>query len=733
MSSDPFSLLFGTTHYEYYPAGVLGAGKQYQVIGPFTNSTITYVYDQLGRVTSQDINGAPMTTHYDSLGRVDLTGNSIGSFDRAYDGVTTRLKTMNYRASQGGAIFQTSSYDYFGNDNDRRLQRIKHTKASSAVLSQHEYDYDPEGQIQDWSETLGSGETDWALSYDDAKQLTGVTVGDPRHDHQEFSYQYDAAGNRLLAAVHTIYVHHSGGGELDRIYTANNLNQLDSIASAASPGFESSNPVAITYDTNGNMTFDGSNQTFEWDGADRLAAINYLDTGGRTEFAYDGLGRRVKITEYNGVVGSTIQPATDGNYAPFTSAAFTVATGNYTLIFQGLNPDGGNNMMLIDGVKLGSTTLVTNGGFESPILDPGEAANGGGGDTSWAYDPSNAGIAVSDSYLAIANPAPPDGSNQVGFIEENGFLSQTVAIPTGTYTLNFSAAQSLTVNQSSQAVRVALRGAVASVKTFVWCGNTICEERDATGANVTKRFFAEGEQRVGGTDAGNYYYTRDHLGSVREVTDSTGVVKAEFDYDLWGNQVVVSGSMSIDFGFTGHYFHQPSGLYLAMYRAYNPTLGRWISRDPLNDAEMNQGPNLYDYVGNDPVSAIDLLGLYTQAQLDAAREIALSGLSLRRQQLVALQNGDLQQWAALQGSKVSQGNSEAPLHHNAPLDEWEASPESQENARQNNALLSRATSDSVLSGGDKFWADLQLTEDEALRQILFLRWLNNQKADAGCP
>ena len=140
----------------------------------------------------------------------------------------------------------------------------------------------------------------------------------------------------------------------------------------------------------------------------------------------------------------------------------------------------------------------------------------------------------------------------------------------------------------------------------MWSGTSIAEERDSLGTTVTKRFFAEGEQRLVGSDAGSYYYTRDHLGSIREVVNSSGVVKGMYDYDAWGNSAVVSGTMTLDFGYTGHYFHQQSGLNLSLYRAYNPAMGRWLSRDPLGETA---GINLYAYVSNNSVSALDPFGL----------------------------------------------------------------------------------------------------------------------------
>ena len=582
----------GTTNYVYYSVGVLGGNKLHQTSGPLPNSSITYGYDELGRIVSQDINGSSSSVHYDPLDRVDNTTNVLGSFGRSYDGVTARLQTLNYPNGQ------TASFTYFGNASDRRLQTLQNIAPGSLNLSRHDYTYDPEGQIQTWNKILGTTETDLSFAYDDAKQLLSAT-----RTGLALNYSYDLAGNRLgddFSASH----HVRGGSD----YTANNLNQLDSVLTNSGFGPSNTIPVPITYDANGNMLYDGANKTFEWDLANRMAAINYLDTGGRTEFAYDGLGRRVKITEYTGVTGATVQP--DGSdYQTFTSEPFTIAGGNYTLIFQGLNPNGGYNVILLDAVML-TDSLVPNGSFESPVLNDGAVAYGGGGDTIWNYTANNTGIATAGSFLTASNRSVPDG-NQVGFIETVGALQQTLSVPAGTYTLSFAAAQNTNANDTYQQVRVTLRGSsAASVKAFVWCGNRICEERDATGSTTTKRYFAEGEQRVGGADAGNYYYSRDHLGSVREVTDSNGNLVARFDYDPWGKESVTAGNMNFDFGFTGHYFHQPSGLNLSPNRAYSSALGRWITRDLLKNAELSQGPNLYGYVANDPVNLADALGLY---------------------------------------------------------------------------------------------------------------------------
>lgn len=60
-------------------------------------------------------------------------------------------------------------------------------------------------------------------------------------------------------------------------------------------------------------------------------------------------------------------------------------------------------------------------------------------------------------------------------------------------------------------------------------------------------------------------------------------------------------------------------------RYYNPNTGRWLSKDPI---EEQGGANLYGFVGNDPVSRFDLLGLWGSGDHEAMTRGALADASL---------------------------------------------------------------------------------------------------------
>jgi RHS repeat-associated protein len=458
-----------------------------------------------------------------------------------------------------------------------------------------------------------------SFEYDDARQLLNA------HDvsTSAFEFAYDFAGNRTSDYAHDQNTHN---GVLHE-YTVNSLNQLDTVTTTVN----SLPPTqgTLSYDANGNMIADAAHKTYEWDAANRLVAINYTDTGNRTEFVCDGLGHRVKITEYGPGVTAVAQPV-DAKYAAFVIGPFALPAGGCNLTLQGLNPNGGDNTMLVDSVTL-NNAQVANGSFESPSVSDYQNDPPG---PAWSYTGS-AGVAAYGGVGTYTSHNPnTTAGTQVAFVRNSGLLSQNLSVSAGKYTLRFSAAQRGSDNDSYQQLRVNLRSSasIISAKTFVWCGNEICEERDGTGATVAKRFFADGEQRIGDSDAGNYYYSRDHLGSIREVTDSSGTLVSQYDYDAWGNSVVVSGKMNIDFGYTGHYFHAPSGLDLTLYRAYNPALGRWLSRDPI---EETGGLNLYSYVADDPIGRWDELGLCCDerainlglAQLEISYRQAIQGVT----------------------------------------------------------------------------------------------------------
>lgn len=92
----------GTTSDGYKAPGVLGAGQVASVDGPLTNDTITYTYDELGRVTVRAINGSAntVTWGFDALGRVASEQNLLGTFTCTYDGVTPRQARSPIRTAR---------------------------------------------------------------------------------------------------------------------------------------------------------------------------------------------------------------------------------------------------------------------------------------------------------------------------------------------------------------------------------------------------------------------------------------------------------------------------------------------------------------------------------------------------------------------------------------------------------------------------------------------------------
>src|SRR5207237_590016 len=188
----------GTTAYTYHPAGQLGAGQVASVDGPLSADTITYGYDELGRVLSRAINGVAMTHGYDPLGRVTSEMNVLGTFTYDYDGVTNRLAAVTYPDGQ------TSAYTYLDNLGDHRLQTIHHKYPNGSTLSKFDYTYNAVGNILTWRQQSDTTAVVWEYGYDAADQLTAAVkkATDPQATVlQRYAYGYDPAGNRTSEQI----------------------------------------------------------------------------------------------------------------------------------------------------------------------------------------------------------------------------------------------------------------------------------------------------------------------------------------------------------------------------------------------------------------------------------------------------------------------------------------------------------------------------------------------------
>jgi RHS repeat-associated protein len=250
---------------------------------------------------------------------------------------------------------------------------------------------------------------------------------------------------------------------------------------------------------------------------------------------------------------------------------------------------------VISGGNAANFTYDLNGDMLTRVNDPGSSNEH---DVAYQWD----GLA---RLTAIQDPATPvdASSKRVEFTYDG--LSRRVQLTAKTWDVSISDWDT------------------AATEYYLWDGDRIVEKRvgGSDKSNLSAAYFARGFQAFsGGTFSGNYYYTRDHLGSIREVVANNGTtVESRYSYGPWGetNWLDNSGGTVAqpDFGYAGYFrTGYVPGLYLTKYRAYDAGVGRWLSRDPIGE---RGGLNLYGYVGNNPINFRDPLGLDAAAAAEA--------------------------------------------------------------------------------------------------------------------
>lgn len=628
-----------TTTYAYDTNGYLSS-----VDGPLPGAgdSTTWTYDLFGRVrTKTDESGYTLTFEYDALDR--LTKVTVP--DGTYHESTYTLLDLTQSRDRAGRV---TSFEY-----NAVRQMAKRTDPLNRVTlfqwckcRDSKSLTDPMGRTTTWEHDVQGRPT--------LKQFA---------DGSKISYQYENTTSRLRLRV----------DEKSQVtaYTYDRDDAISGISYAneavATP------PVAFTYDQDyprlAAMT-DGTGTTLygylpitggSAPGAGQLASVDGPLPNDTIAYTYDNLGRRVSTSINGSTETAVLDPA--GRVASVTNAlgAFSYAyEANSSRPTSLTYPNGQTTEIAYAGNlqdqriqrithKRGSTAV------SEFIYTRDAAANR---ITSWSqqiatqtpslysfsYDLENQVTAASvtqggnptDTFSYSYDPAAnrltelAGGTNrQFAYNALNELTSQTGATAASA-TYQWDAEHRLASLDSGNTstrftydglgrcvgIRQLVNGTELSNRRLLWCGNEICEERSPAGA-VTKRFFDQGTKLEVGATPGAFYYTRDHLGSIREVVDNAGVVRARYRYDPFGRRTRLSGDVEAEFGFASMFLASEVGLSMARYRVYDPDIGRWLSRDPLEGAEREEGPNLYAYVHNNMVNLRDPSGLCCEKEVQA--------------------------------------------------------------------------------------------------------------------
>ena len=148
---------------------------------------------------------------------------------------------------------------------------------------------------------------------------------------------------------------------------------------------------------------------------------------------------------------------------------------------------------------------------------------------------------------------------------------------------------------------------------FAYDGYKCIEVLDGANSNaILQKFLWNGEEILSVYDVAataTYYYFADANKNIGQLMDSSGNTVAKYEYSPFGVQTSATGAYAAtnQFRFSSEYYDSETGLVYYNYRYYSPTLGRWLSRDPIMEAG---GWNLYNGMGNNPICYIDSNGRF---------------------------------------------------------------------------------------------------------------------------
>lgn len=195
----------GLTLFGYHPAGVLGAGRLAQQVGPKAGQVIFFDYDNRGRRKRYTIDGVSVQHAFDAQGRLTAETSPIGTTSFQFDPVS--LLPTNTLYPNGARAERTWRSGLEGST----LQRLRHLGPAGQTYVDWRYTFAPGNEQLATLSDVGPftpipGEAALAPSvripgyvktfgYDGVGQLVSVSDTDPTQP-QQTRYTYDGSGNR---------------------------------------------------------------------------------------------------------------------------------------------------------------------------------------------------------------------------------------------------------------------------------------------------------------------------------------------------------------------------------------------------------------------------------------------------------------------------------------------------------------------------------------------------------
>jgi RHS repeat-associated protein len=589
--------------------------------------TVTLTYEPTFNLltSATDALGHVQRLRYDSLGQLTEVEDALGDISRfSYTGAgkvataTDAMGKITQFAYEGGDLLSIT--DPLGHivsmytDSAGRLLTL-----TDPLGSRYRYDYDRLDRITKVTDPLGAATS---LAYDVNNNLTQVT--DAKGGVTKFAYDakdrlttitdpllkpdgfaYDGMDNLIQATERTGKISTFTYDALDRPKTAE-FGRATAGATLAPPDAT----ATYTWDAGNRLTqaFDTQDGaiTHGYDTLDRLTSET--SPRGSVAYSYDAAGRRTKLSipgqpdvvyTYDGADRLTeITQGTD-------SVGFAYdAMGRRTTLSL---PGGGSASYTYDDAGQLSGIVYTRAGITL-------------GDLAYQYDAAGRRIresgtfaqrslpgAVASATYNAANRLTAWGGTALAY-DANGNLTSDGS---RTYTWDSrnrlqSIAGAATASFGYDAFeRRSFLSVSGSTTSFLYDGQNIVQE--LTGASV-KATLLNGlglDEIFRRTDAaGPRSFLTDGLGSTLALVDDVGVARTQNRYDPYGTTVASGDTSSNPFQYTGRE-NDGTGLYYYRARYYNPSLGRFVSEDPIG---FQSGPNLYAYAGGDPISYTDPQG-----------------------------------------------------------------------------------------------------------------------------